>query len=148
MQQLFQGYSVQEIIVFIIILALGVKNLINFIDWARKRTHQAVASADKPNKLEEIANKHEQELFEIRGQLKNLEQSIALLTESDKDDIKHAITKDHHYFCYKLKSIDDYSLDCIQKRYSHYKDEGGNSFIESLMQDLRALPRKLEENNR
>ena len=148
MQQLFQGYSIQEMIIFIIILALGIKNLINFIDWARKRTRQAVANVDKPNKLQETTNKHEQQLSEIREQLRNLKQSILLLTESDKDDIKHAITKDHHYFCYKLKSIDDYSLDCIQRRYSHYKDEGGNSFVESLMQDLRALPRKLEENNR
>ena len=65
--------------------------------------------------------------------------AIELLTQSDKDDIKAWITEKHHYFCYEKGQIDDYSLDCIEKRYSHYKDEGGNSFIDDLMNDLRSL---------
>ena len=42
---------------------------------------------------------------------------------SDKDAIKAFITREHHYFCYQKKWIDDYSLDCIEKRYEHYKEE-------------------------
>ena len=36
--------------------------------------------------------------------------------------------------------IDDYSLDCIERRYKHYIDEGGNSFIGQLMIEIRKLP--------
>lgn len=72
--------------------------------------------------------------------LKNLSAKIDLLIDSDKDDIKSYITREHHYFCYKLGYIDDFSLDCIEKRFKHYSDEGGNSFIENFMKDLRALP--------
>jgi hypothetical protein len=47
---------------------------------------------------------------------------LELLTNSDKDAIKSFITKEHHYFCYKLGYIDDYSMDAIERRYSHYKE--------------------------
>ena len=61
--------------------------------------------------------------------LKNLSAKIDLLIDSDKDDIKSYITREHHRFCYDLKEIDDFSLDCLEKRFKHYSDEGGNSFI-------------------
>ena len=38
--------------------------------------------------------------------------------------------------------IDDFSMDAIEKRYDHYKAEGGNSYISDLMHDLRKLPKK------
>ena len=44
-------------------------------------------------------------------------------------------------FCYEKRQIDDYSLDCLEKRYTHYVEEGGNSFIHDLMEDIRALPK-------
>ena len=148
MIQLFTHYSPREIIIFIIILAIAIKNIVQFKDWAKKRTKQAVQQADKPIQLEQTIDKHQQQLVDIKSELSDIKKSINLLIESDKDDIKQSLTKDHHYFCYKLKSIDDYSLDCMEKRYSHYKDEGGNSFIKILMQEVRTLPRKIETENR
>ena len=72
--------------------------------------------------------------------LEKLSEKIDMLIDSDKDDIKSFITREHHFFCYQKKWVDDFSLDCIEKRYSHYKEEGGNSFITGFMNDLRALP--------
>ena len=74
--------------------------------------------------------------------LQKLSEKINILIESDRDDIKSYITREHHYFCYKVGWIDDFSLDCIEKRYKHYIDEGGNTFVEDLMNELRALPKK------
>ena len=64
---------------------------------------------------------------------------INALIDSDKDDIKSFIVKEHHHFCYNQGWIDDYSMDGIEKRFKHYQDEGGNSYIEELMRDLRQL---------
>lgn len=147
MKQLLTSYSGMDIIVFAIILALGIKNLVLFYDWAKGRTKQAIEKDEKPNKIEEAVFRHEQQMTEIKKQLDVVQKNIQLLMQSDKDDIKHSITKDHHYFCYKLKCIDDYSLDCIERKYQHYRDQGGNSFVRQLMDDLRALPRKLIEEN-
>lgn len=148
MAQLFTQYSISEIILFLIVLAIAIKRFIEFADWAKKRTQQAVEEDNVPKQLKKIIQKHEQELNNIKKVLNTLQDSINLLIESDKDDIKQSITKDHHYFCYQLKSIDDYSLDCIEKRFSHYEEEGGNSFVQVLMQEIRALPRKLDKQNR
>lgn len=148
MTQLLTHYSVSEILLFIVIFAIAIKKLVQFIDWARKRTSQAVKQAEQPEQLKQITEQHEEEISEIRKDIKSLQTSINLLIESDKDDIKQSLTKDHHYFCYKLKSIDDYSLDCMERRYSHYTEEGGNSFVETLMNQVRALPRKIETENR
>ena len=141
MTQLFTHYSVSEIILFIIIFAVAVKKLIDFADWAKTRAKQAVKQAEKPSYLEQAIKRHDDELSDIKKELSDIKELVNLLIQSDKDDIKQSITQAHHYFCYKLKSIDDYSLDCLEKRYSHYTEEGGNSFVETLIQELRALPR-------
>ena len=73
--------------------------------------------------------------------IQELAKKIDILIESDKDDIKAYITKEHHKFCYDKKWIDDFSLDCLERRYKHYEDEGGNSFIGGFMQELRSLPK-------
>lgn len=142
MTQLFTHYSVSEILLFIIIFAIAIKKLVDFTDWARKRTKQAVQQADKPAQLEQAIDKHDRELNNIKQELSDIKELINLLIESDKDDIKQSITRDHHYFCYTLGYIDDYSLDCMEKRFSHYEQEGGNTFVKTLMDEVRALPRK------
>ena len=80
----------------------------------------------------------------IEKTLEDLSNKINMLIESDKDDIKSFITREHHRFCYQVGWIDDFSLDCIEKRYKHYTDEGGNTFIPGLMEELRALPKSPE----
>ena len=148
MIQLFSHYSTGEVIMFIIILAIAIKEFVQFKDWAKARTTQAVKQSQQPAQLKQITEQHEEQINNIQTDIKDIKDSIKLLIESDKDDIKQSLTKDHHYFCYKLKSIDDYSLDCMERRYSHYTDEGGNSFVETLMNEVRALPRKIETENR
>lgn len=148
MIQLFSHYSAGEVIMFIIILAIAIKEFVQFKDWAKIRTTQAVKQSQQPAQLKQITEHHEEQINNIQTDIKDIKDSINLLIESDKDDIKQSLTKDHHYFCYKLKSIDDYSLDCMERRYSHYTDEGGNSFVETLMNEVRALPRKIETENR
>lgn len=142
MQQLVSNYSISEILLFIVILSLSLRRLVQFIDWVRKRAKQAVEESNRPFQLQEALKKREQQTREIKQDLDQLEKLIRLLVESDKDDIKQSITRWHHYYCYEKGKIDDYSLDCLEKRYSHYKDQGGNSFIQILMQELRALPRE------
>ena len=147
MKELLTHYSVGEIILFIFLLAIAAKEIIQLIDWFKSRARQAIEEKDKPEELAAVTQKHDDQLKAIRQQLNVIKQNINLLLESDKDDIKQSITKEHHYFCYKVGSIDDYSLDCMERRYLHYTDEGGNSFVKTLMEEVRALPRKLDKDN-
>ena len=142
MQELVTNYSISEIILFVVILSLSLRRVVEFIDWVRKRAKQQVEKSNKPFELEQAIRKGKEQTQQIRQELKELERLINLLVESDKDDIKQSITRWHHHYCYEKGNIDDYSLDCLEKRYSHYKDQGGNSFVKTLMQELRALPRE------
>ena len=148
MAELITNYSWSEIILFVIAFAAAIKGVVTFWDWGKDRLRKVY---DKEDKIEEIKSliventKQMNEFSNIQAQtineIQHLKENITNLTASDKDDIKAWITEKHHHFCYENKYIDDYSLDCIEKRYAHYVDEGGNSFISTLMEEIRNLPK-------
>lgn len=148
MAELITNYSWSEIILFVIAFAAAIKGVVTFWDWGKDRLRKVY---DKEDKIEEIKSliventKQMNEFSNIQAQtideIQHLKENITNLTASDKDDIKAWITEKHHHFCYEIRYIDDYSLDCIEKRYAHYVDEGGNSFISTLMEEIRNLPK-------
>lgn len=157
MIDLFNTYSLGEIVSFVVTFALATKGLVTFWDWAVDRIKRALNKQTQKEKerriLEEKIERNEQKILEVSRKqeesnksLNKLAKSIDILIQSDKDAIKSYITKEHHYYCYEQKWIDDYTLDCIEKRYVHYQDEGGNSFIEDLMEELRELPKQPPKN--
>lgn len=152
MGQLLAKYSITEIVVFLVILGFAIKELVTFFDWAHNRLRKTFDKEDEHEEIKEqldtvvsrlndIETHFNTMINENRVKYNEMQQSIDLLIASDKDDIKAWITAQHHLFVYEYKCIDDYSLDCIEKRFAHYRDEGGNSFIELLMSEIRALPK-------
>lgn len=139
MLELLQSYTVTEIISFTILLALAIKAIISFWDWAKERLFKFFKKEEKGNSLDETLSKIIQSQEQLSKEVKEINDIIQILVHSDKDDIKSFITKEYHYFMAQ-GWIDDYSLDCIEKRYKHYIDEGGNSFIGQLMIEIRKLP--------
>ena len=147
MLDLLNQYSIQNIIIFIIFLALAVRGSVSFFDWARDRVKKAIFHSDIPNQLKDNIQDHSKSIEELQESIAEIRDLVSLLIQSDKDAIKAYITKQHHCFVYQRGWIDDYSLNCIEQRYNHYKDEGGNSFIGTLMQELRKLPKQPFEDN-
>jgi predicted nuclease with TOPRIM domain len=72
--------------------------------------------------------------------LQKIEQKLADLTLSDMHDIKSWIVDQYHKFYIEQEWIDAFSADTIEHRYEDYKKEGGNSYIDQLMERLRSLP--------
>lgn len=153
MIELLQQYSLTDIIVFTILLALAIKSLITFFDWAHERFEKVFnkehSSLNEKQELERRLQHGSQTMEELQKTqqatdkiLKELSSKIDMLIDSDKDAIKSYITRQHHYFCYDVGWIDDFNLDCLERRYEHYADEGGNSFIQGFMDELRALPKQ------
>lgn len=139
MLELLTTYSIVEIISFLVITAGALKGFVSFWDWATARLKQVFKKENQRESDSEQIKKLTEQQKVTDKKIEKIINAIDLLTQSDKDDIKAWITEKHHYFCYEKQQIDDYSLDCIEKRYNHYKDEGGNSFIDDLMSDLRSL---------
>lgn len=151
MAALLQNYSLSEIFIFTILLALAIKSLISFFDWGYSYVYRIFnkqhSKINEKERLENRLQKGSQEMHTLKENqettdtvLKELSTKIDMLIDSDKDAIKSYITKEHHYYCYQLGWIDDFSLDCLERRYQHYADYKGNSFISGLMEELRNLP--------
>lgn len=146
MIELFKTFAPAQIITFIILFAVAFKQVVDFIDWAKKkvqdRDNKVQGAQDEKDDTEQRLKDLESSYEEISTILNSLNENVDLLIQSDKDAIKSFITKEHHYYCYQVGWIDDYSLDCLERRYDHYVEEQGNSFIEQLMEELRALPKE------
>lgn len=156
MLNLLEHYSGTQILIFVVLLGLAIKSVVTFFDWAyvrlkqvfNKETNQLTKEEELEQRLShgsEIMHSLQQQQKETDQILKNLTQKINLLIDSDRDDIRSYITREHHYFCYTKGWIDDFSLDCLERRFQHYAQEGGNSFIQGFMNDLRKLPKQKNE---
>ena len=152
MKELLATFSVGQIILFIVLIAIAFKEVFNFLDWIgdkfKKRDSRTIKKHSEEEKLNERLEELNTQLAYVTKTLNDIEKQVKILMESDKDDIKAFITREHHYFCYTKGWIDDFSLDCIEKRYNHYVEEEGNSFVLDLMKELRALPKQEPKNNK
>ena len=152
MFDLLESFTPVQIFTFIILFAIAFKQTVDFIDWLKEKVQDRDKSVkteqDEKETLEERIEALEKSQKEISETLKTLKENIDMLIQSDKDAIKAYITKEHHYYCYKQGWIDDYTLDCMERRFDHYVEEKGNSFIESLMDEVRALPKKSTQDNK
>lgn len=153
MAELLANYSMSEILIFVIAIALALKGIVEFIDWIKERGKKyfdkETTSVEQIKKLEEKNAEQDEKITQILDSQNKIQENMDIimkqiqsLISSDRDAIKTYITKDHHYFCYEAGWIDDYNLDCLEKRYQKYVEEGGNSFISSLMEEIRSLPRQ------
>lgn len=142
MIELLSAYSFSEILAIIVALAFAIKGTISFWDWAKERLrrmfNKETQYETEQQKIENLTENQKQ----LMEAIEKLTTKVDMLIDSDKDDIKAYITEKHHCYVYGQKWIDDYTLDCITRRFQHYKSEGGNSFIETLMKELENLPKQ------
>jgi hypothetical protein len=158
METLLDTYSLSDIILFIALLASAIMGAGKFIEWSFSKlkrffgkNHVAQKKEDELNrKLKQIDTRQtnaEDALKEFSDLVQCLSDKVEILVDSDKDSIKAYLTDKHHYYTYAQGWIDDYNLDCIERRYVHYKKAGGNSFVDHLMEDLRLLPTQPPSDN-
>ena len=156
-------YNLTNIIVFLIgffVALQGGWNLYDFFknkynlkfdkDYRRKREKETLRKNDQDFKDQfeemvqlcgELENKINILSDTLESKFSQLDNQIDRLKESDMLDIKQSIVKDYHYFVEEQKWIDDFSLDVLELRFKKYKEEGGNSYIEELMSEIRHLPK-------
>ena len=165
MLEFFTRYSINDIIIFVILLAIAIKTVNDFIDWGKEKyekkfnkDHQALnKQAAQQSELEKystiqqkqyeksmahyqnLENKIDTFIDSVKLKVNTIESQLTRLTESDKHDIKGWIVEKHHHLM-KKGWVDDFTMDTLERRYSDYVAEDGNSYIAGLMSELRALP--------
>ena len=148
MEELLARFELTDIIIMLTLLIVGAEKLIKAIDWLRARFRK---SYDEENALKEEVedlNKFYEEkkvvdegFAKVNERIDKICDLVDMLVESDKESIKAYITERHHFFVQERKWIDYHSMDCLERRFSIYEREHGNSFVEDLMNDLRQLPK-------
>ena len=150
--ELLEQYTIPQIIAFVIGLVAMIKGAWDTIEYFkdkyRRKFNKDYDVKIKETKLENFYNKTQQRHEEVMAKIDKVSDSVDTLskridklTESDMHDIKQFIVKEYHYFTEQKGQIDDYSLDTILLRYADYKNEGGNSYIETLIDELKKLPK-------
>lgn len=161
MLELLAQYSGTQIIVFVIGLAFAVKGGWDLIDYFKSKYNQKFNKDYTTKQKEELLEQHylackkqheeSVEMYTSLGQkidsfvesitseVNNVNEKLNLLTQSDMHDIKSWIVEKHHKYMRK-GWVDDFTMDTIEKRYSDYVAENGNSYVGGLVTELRGLP--------
>ena len=157
MEKLFANLSPTQVILYAFLIFVAIKEVWGLVDFfrdkVRKKINQEKSEEKDEEKIISSLEKISTELIELTGEfeehktninkaLNSYQEQLDILIESDRDDIKADIVKQYHYFVENKQWIDDFSLDSIERRYQHYKDEGGNSYVRGLMEKIRQLPNK------
>ena len=89
--------------------------------------------------LKEISEMRK-DIADQKKHLEDIDGKLQDLTSSDMHDIKGWIVEQYMKFYVGLGYIDSFTADTIEHRYQDYKKEGGNSYIDTLMERLHTLP--------
>jgi len=145
MIEALESLGLTNIVIIILILLFGIKELLELIDFFKGRNKQAFQSVKEEEEIKQLIKDTAGKITDIQkhfdGVVEEHNKTLKMLVASDRDDIKGYITEKFHYFT-ELGYIDDFSMEVLERRFEHYIAEGGNSFIEAMMNQLRALPRK------
>lgn len=163
MLELLAAFSIEQIIIYALMLGLAIKGGVDFTFWAKEKYQQKFdkdhAQLTKQEMLEEHYKKCSEQHQESVEKYNNLEKKIdnltdtfntkldkmedqlVLLSSSSKNDIKAWIVETHHK-CIKEGFIDDFTKDIVEKRFEDYTKLGGNSYVKNLVEEMRTLPLK------
>ena len=161
MLDLLKEYPIGQILICIIMIALATKEVVSYVKWIKERNKERFDEAYEKKQKDEILEKYEETneimqkrmancygsiegkidefKIEMNTRMDAMEDQLKILTDSDMHDIKGWIVEKHHKFMAQ-GWIDDFSMDTIEKRYSDYKKEGGNTYVHTLVEELRTLP--------
>ena len=83
--------------------------------------------------------KLEKDVHDLKLIAERQQELIELLIASDELDIKSWIKMQHEKWIPR-QCIDSQTLDLLAQRFEIYEQEGGNSWAEKLVNELKALP--------
>ena len=96
---------------------------------------------DKVNALHESVNG-------LSEQSKKTDDTLIIVQERLQNQARDKLIELHHKYVYEYKMIDDIGLESMERTYLYYKAAGGDTFIDTLMDEVRELPRPALEDRK
>lgn len=154
---MIQLLTTTPLLTIVLVLLVFVPAIVNFISWCKKtwakREEFKQQNIEKGKQMEREDETEELRFTAGETRIKTLEDNVGKLTEiaenqqkmikrlteSDMLDIKSWI-KDKHEKYMAQGWIDVHALDLLCSRHGIYKQEGGNSWADCLVEELKSLP--------
>ncbi len=144
MVQFFQQYTLEATIIFLFMFGTALKQGYELVQYFRNKTFNHV---DKIREQEETLEQVVKNIQQQQKQLQSITDKIDELLASDKDSIKSWIVMLYKQYKKDPSGLNAMQMDLLERRHSHYKKEGGNSYVDNLMQELREIYNNKEDNN-
>ncbi len=159
MLDLLAAFTPLQILTFAVLAWVAVKGVWDLIDFFKNKykekfnkDYQKLSRDEELDKHYQVCIDQHKETLDLYNMvcnkldglsecIKELDKRVDRLTISDRNDIKQFIVREYHYFVEEKGWIDDYSLDSILQRFEDYKEEGGNSYVHTLIDELKKLPK-------
>ena len=149
---LLTQYSIETIIIFLVAIGVAIKYCAELIGWfysklqnyftgQQTQKDKHVETIDTLNEISQSIKSIDDKLGELNHQVQKLENDSKITTERLQEQTRSFIIDKHHYYCYQVKAIDDMALQSLERQFLYYVNAGGNTFIENLMAEVRALPK-------
>ena len=149
---LFTHLSVEEVIILVVVLVLVIKSVWSAAEWIWAKIKEKLEIEDKQKtwatgltdaltSLDKKIDSLESQNQKTHEEQESIKNSLNLIQERLQENTRSYLIDTHHRHCYQIQSIDDLTLQSMERRYLYYKTAGGNSFIDGLMEEVRALPR-------
>lgn len=144
MSELLKNFDITTILLVLFMTAVAIKEVFELYHYFHNKIYGRYEKQD--NEKDTIDNLSAT-LASVLQQVKDIDKKINLLQESDKDSIKSWIVGLYHKYKENPKELEAMQMDLLERRYGHYKDQGGNSYIDQLMEDLRTIYKEKGESN-
>lgn len=144
MIELLTKFDITTIILVLFMTAVAIKEVFELYHYFYDKIYGKYEKQD--NEKDTIDNLSTT-LASVLQQVKDIDKKINLLQESDKDAIKSWIVGLYHKYKENPKALGAMQMDLLERRYGHYKDQGGNSYIDQLVEGLRTIYKEKGESN-
>ncbi len=148
-QELLSSLDITSIIFYIFLFFFAFKGAFEVSEYFYEKvknffahkTESKTEMDELKEDVEELADQFGLLQLSIQAQTKDIE-DIKLDMKKDKE--RHvsemaAVFKLKHHKYMALGAIDDLTLESLEKKYSYYKNQGGNGYVETLIKDIRGL---------
>lgn len=144
MTNLLNTFDIGTIILVLFMAAVAIKQGLELYHYFHNKIYGIYSEEDrKKDTIEKIQLSMEK----MNQQVEKIDKKTTMLQQSDMDAIKSWIVMLYRKYKKAPSELDHMEMDLLERRYEHYKQQGGNSYIDEIMEDLRAIYKEKGESN-
>lgn len=141
---LLSQMSIESIILAVVALITAAKLMSDLFDWLYSKLKDYFNIKDKTKEeqkeIREQLDRIERKCDERGQEVQEIKKEMSAVRSRLQDSTRSYILDKYHYYVQELGIIDEAALQDLERRYLYYKNDGGDSFIELRMEELRNLP--------